>query len=173
MTNQNTKTKIRRRKQDKENAIKGGKSKEMKLDQKEQIIYNEAKDGIAIARTNQQNIIGINKDIIELSKMINAFDTKMSQYDAEDVRPRFVKIENKQNAMIDFLINLADILEIELTEEQMKIFELEEIKEAEVVDQDIETTEQVLEKGKKHIQALENSEKEEVVEDEEVITTNE
>ena len=137
---QNVKRKFRRKEKDKENAAKGKDQKPLKLNQTEQAIFNEASTALATGKTNQQNIIAINNDVDGLRKMINAYDQKMAIYDKDEIRPRFEASEKKTDLLIDLLLRSNE--ELELSEEEIKILELEEFdeesdKEEEVNDKDV------------------------------------
>ena len=134
---QNVKRKFRRKEKDKENAAKGKDQKELKLDQKEQFIYKEAKLAIATAKTNQQNIVAINEVLDELSKMINTYDQKMAMYDKDEIRPRFEASEKKNDLLIDLLLRSNE--ELELSDDEIKILELEEFDEEPAKNNDADT----------------------------------
>lgn len=131
---QNKGRKFRRKEKDKENATKGQDQKPVKFNQKEQAIFNEAATALATAKTNQQNIIAINNDTDGLRKMINAYDNKMALYDKDEIVPRFETSEKKIDLLLDLV--LRSEIDIELSDDEMKILELEEFEE-EIEDKDV------------------------------------
>lgn len=138
----NSKRKLRRITKDKENAAKGKGKEPLQLDQKEQFIYTEAKQALAESKTNHQNIVAINDSIQDLSKMINSFDQKMAEYDKTDVQPQFKDLQQKNELLIDLL--LRSEMELELTNDEIKILELEfepeKEAEKEITDKDVVAT---------------------------------
>lgn len=110
-----------RRKQAEQNLRK--KQSQMQFTEKEKILFGEIRSVEAIAITNQQNVVSLNKSIREISDMAKAIDHKLINYDQTEIQPRLKSIEDKLNILVELM--LPTLEEVGLTEEQMKTLDLE------------------------------------------------
>lgn len=159
MTNQSRK--LRRREIDQANAESGITQQPPRaFTYHEQVLFNNIKENEGQLLTSHQNIVAINIAIGEIKNTSLNDNAKIESFNNQVIVPKLSNIENKQNALIDLFLKIAEKLEIKVSDEIISTFKLED----EPKSDEHKTVKKVIKKPtpqltQKEIQKLEKSKK--------------